>query len=48
MSSHASTDILISIDTIDQLFNSSGIDPFSDKPAVILGEPGYLILFSKN
>jgi hypothetical protein len=40
MSANASTDILISIDTIDQLFNGSSINPFSDKPIVILGEAG--------
>lgn len=40
MITHASADILISIDTIDQLFNGSSIDPFSDKPIVILGEAG--------
>lgn len=31
-------DILIRIDSIDQLFNGSAVNPFSDKPAVILGE----------
>jgi hypothetical protein len=40
MSTVAQNDILISIDTLDQLFNSSDINPFSAKPAVILGEPG--------
>jgi hypothetical protein len=40
MSANASTDILISIDTVDQLFNGSSINPFSDKPIVILGEAG--------
>jgi hypothetical protein len=40
MRSSASTDILIRIDTIDQLFNGSAINPFSDKPIVILGEAG--------
>lgn len=40
MSSSASTDILIRIDTIDQLFNGSAMNPFSDKPIVILGEAG--------
>jgi hypothetical protein len=40
MSANASTDITISIDTIDQLFNGSSINPFSDKPIVILGEAG--------
>jgi hypothetical protein len=38
MSPNASTDVLIRIDTIDQLFNDPAVDPFSDKPAVILGE----------
>ena len=40
MSANASADILIRIDTIDQLFNGSSINPFSDKPIVILGEAG--------
>jgi hypothetical protein len=40
LSTHASTEILISIDTIDQLFNGTSINPFSDKPIVILGEAG--------
>jgi hypothetical protein len=40
MSTSPSTNILISIDTIDQLFNESSINPFSDKPVVILGEAG--------
>ncbi len=31
-------ELLIRIDSIDQLFNAPAIDPFSDKPAVILGE----------
>jgi hypothetical protein len=38
MSPNASSDVLIRIDTIDQLFNAPAIDPFSDKPAVVLGE----------
>jgi hypothetical protein len=38
MSPNASADVLIRIDTIDQLFNDPAIDPFSDKPAAILGE----------
>jgi hypothetical protein len=32
------TEMLIRIDSIDQLFNAPSIDPFSDKPAIILGE----------
>jgi hypothetical protein len=40
LNTHTSTDILISIDTVDQLFNGSSINPFSDKPIVILGEAG--------
>jgi hypothetical protein len=40
MDNLASQDILIRIDAIDQLFNGSAIDPFSDKPIVILGEAG--------
>lgn len=42
MSTAARSDILISIDTIDQLFNGSEINPFSEKPVVVLGEPGLL------
>jgi hypothetical protein len=38
MSSPAAEDILIRIDTIDQLFNDPAINPFSDKTPVILGE----------
>jgi hypothetical protein len=38
MSPNASIDVLIRIDTIDQLFNDPAIDPFSDKPSVIIGE----------
>jgi hypothetical protein len=33
-------DILIRIDSIDQLFNASSVDAFSEKPIVILGEAG--------
>jgi hypothetical protein len=40
MRTPASEDILIRIDSIDQLFNGSSINPFSDKPIVILGEAG--------
>jgi hypothetical protein len=40
MHTPASADILIHIDAIDQLFNGSLINPFSDKPIVILGEAG--------
>jgi hypothetical protein len=39
VSAQSSTDVIIRIDTIDQLFNAPSSDPFSDKPAVILGEP---------
>ncbi len=42
MKTSSSRDILISLDTIDQLFNGGEINPFSKKPAVILGEPGLL------
>lgn len=42
MTEKSSQDILISVDTVDQLFNGSDINPFSEKPAVILGEPGLL------
>jgi hypothetical protein len=38
MNPKSSKDILISIDTIDQLFNDPSINPFSNKPAVILGK----------
>jgi hypothetical protein len=38
MNSPAAEDILIRIDTIDQLFNDPAINPFSDKTPVILGE----------
>ncbi len=38
MSSPTAEDILIRIDTIDQLFNDPAINPFSDKTPVILGE----------
>jgi hypothetical protein len=40
MSASGTSDILISIDSIDQLFNESSINPFSNKPVVILGEAG--------
>jgi hypothetical protein len=40
LSANVPADILIKIDTIDQLFNGSAINPFSDKPIVILGEAG--------
>jgi hypothetical protein len=40
MSTAAQGEIIISVDTVDQLFNGSGINPFSEKAAVILGEPG--------
>jgi hypothetical protein len=42
MSSPAAEDILIRIDTIDQLFNDPAINPFSDKTPVILGEAALL------
>lgn len=31
-------DLLIRIDTIDQLFNAPPANPFSDKPAIVVGE----------
>jgi hypothetical protein len=40
MSTSASKDILIEVDTVDQLFNESAINPFSSKPIVVLGEAG--------
>jgi hypothetical protein len=38
MNPQPSADILVRIDTLDQLFNDPVIDPFSDKPALILGK----------
>ena len=35
-------DMVIRIDTVDQLFNAPSIDPFSDTPASILGEPALM------
>ncbi len=35
----ATRDLVIRIDSVDQLFNAPGVDPFSDKPAVVLGQP---------
>ena len=37
-----SEEILVRVDSVEQLFNSSTINPFSDKPALILGEAGLL------
>jgi hypothetical protein len=37
-----SDEILIRVDSVEQLFNGSTINPFSDKPAVILGEAALL------
>lgn len=34
------SDLIIRVDTVDQLFNPPPLDPFSDKPALALGEPG--------
>ncbi len=42
MKNHTTDDVLIRIDSLDQLFNGSTINPLSDKPAVILGEAGLL------
>jgi hypothetical protein len=39
MSRGTTADLVIRIDSIDQLFNAPGIDPFSDKPAIVLGQP---------
>lgn len=39
MSAQSPGDVIIRVDTIDQLFNAPSSDPFSDKPAVILGQP---------
>ena len=41
MSPNASADFLIRVDALDQLFNAPDINPFSDKPAVILGEAAF-------
>ena len=41
MSSPAVEDILIRLDTIDQLFNDPVINPFSDKTSLILGEAAF-------
>lgn len=35
-------DIVIRLDTIDQLFNAPDIDPFSDEEVDVLGEPALL------
>jgi len=40
MKQSESQNIVISIDTVDQLFNAGSISPASDKPIVILGEAG--------
>jgi hypothetical protein len=34
------SDLLVRVDTVDQLFNAPAIDPFSDKPALMVGEAG--------
>ncbi len=39
MNQRGLTDILVRVDTVDQLFNAPAIDPLSDKPAVLLAEP---------
>jgi hypothetical protein len=38
----AGNDLLIRVDTLDQLFNAPPANPFSDKPAVVLGEVALL------
>jgi len=38
MSQESPHDMIIRIDTVDQLFNAPEIDPLSEKPAVVLGE----------
>lgn len=35
-------DIVIRLDTIDQLFNAPDINPFSDEEVDVLGEPALL------
>lgn len=42
MSASSSMDIVIRLDTIDQLFNAPDIDPFSDEEVDVLGEPALL------
>ncbi len=41
MSPPAVDDILVRLDTIDQLFNDPVINPFSDKTSLILGEAAF-------
>ncbi|NJD58602.1 MAG: hypothetical protein C3F13_18475 [Anaerolineales bacterium] len=40
MPSIGSKEIMIAIDSVDQLFNESAVNPFSSKPIVVLGEAG--------
>jgi hypothetical protein len=32
-------EVVIRVDTVDQLFNAPDIDPFSDKPSIVIGQP---------
>ncbi len=42
MSASPGKDIVIRLDTIDQLFNAPDIDSFSDEEVDVLGEPALL------
>ncbi len=42
MPTPASQDIVIRLDTIDQLFNAPDVNPFSDEEVDVLGEPALL------
>ena len=42
MTTTSSPDIVIRLDTIDQLFNAPDINPFSDEEVDVLGEPAIL------
>ena len=48
MSPNASADILIRIDSLEQLFNAPAIDPFSDKTVAILGVPALPYFIQKE
>ena len=42
MSTASGSDIVIRLDTIDQLFNAPDINPFSGEEVDVLGEPALL------
>jgi hypothetical protein len=42
MKPYPSADIVIRIDAVDQLFNAPTVDPFSDKPHVVVGDAALL------